>query len=352
METKPTRETPTAAPSATVFAPHNSATAASGNTASSGYAAGSSDSDSGAPEHRLFTESARSHLRWGAIFGGGVAALGIASLLYALGLALGLSWIDPRDAESLRPSGIFSAVWMFVVSLVALFVGGYVAARGAGAARRGYGALHGLVMWGLCVVAGVWLLGNVASAMVRGGAAVGGAAMNTVGRAMPSVAELRDMPGRPGVATDDLLASVNDRLRSTGKPEVTAQQLENATRDVLQRSVRDGTLDRETLMQAITTHTDLSRVDAERIAADTEARFQTARAEVERRLESAGQTALAVAEESSKAFWALFGALLLGMVAAIAGAVVATDRGDGSSRRLTSTPRPVTPRAQPASVYP
>ncbi len=192
--------------------------------------------------------SVSSNLGWGAIFGGGVAALGIASMLYALGLALGLSWIDPQDPSSLRPTGVFSGIWLVVVSLVALFVGGYVAARGAGVTSRGHGALHGLVMWGLSVVAGAWLIGNVASAVVRSGAAVGGAAMSAMGDPMGSVGQLGDLPRQLGVSSDDMLAPVNERLRSAGKPEVTAEQLENATRDVVQRSAREGRLDRETLI--------------------------------------------------------------------------------------------------------
>src|SRR4051812_10731856 len=68
-------------------------------------------------------------LRWGAIFGGAVASLGLAVMLNALGLALGLSWIDPQDPTSIRPSSVFSGIWLVVVSLVALFVGGFVAAR-------------------------------------------------------------------------------------------------------------------------------------------------------------------------------------------------------------------------------
>jgi hypothetical protein len=107
-----------------------------------------------------------SNLRWGAIVGGTVAALGIAALLYSLGLALGLSAIDPDDPGSLRPSSIFTGVWALAVSLVALFVGGFVAARGASALTRMAGALHGLVMWGLTVVAGMWLLGTVVSGLI------------------------------------------------------------------------------------------------------------------------------------------------------------------------------------------
>lgn len=290
-------------------------------------------------------------LEWGAIFGGGVAALGIAAMLYALGLALGLSWIDPQDPSSLRPSGIFSGIWLVVVSLVALFVGGYVAARGAGVMSRGPGALHGLVMWGLSVVASAWLIGNVASAVVRGGAAVGGAAMSAVSGAMPSMGQLSGLPEQLGISSSDVLAPINQRLRSAGEPEVTAQQLENATRDVLQRSAREGRLDREMLTQAIAANTPLSRTDAEQIATGAEARFQAARADMQRRLSSAGETALAAAEDSGKAFWALFGALLLGMAAAIGGAVVGSDESRRSARRHSSRSRPTT-GARHAEAYP
>lgn len=288
------------------------------------------------PRAPLSPYGTSSNLKWGAIFGGGVAALAIASMLYALGLALGLSWIDPNDPGSLRPSGIFSAIWMIVVSLVALFVGGYVAARGAGALSRGPGALHGLVMWGLSVVAGVWLLGNVASAVVRGGAALGGAAMNAVSGPIQSVSQLRALPAHFGMDSEDLLMPINQRLRQQGKPEVTAQQVESATQHVIQRSLRDGQLDRETLVQALAVNTSLSQADAEQLAADAQMRFQTARADVDQRLSNVSRTALEAAEDSSAAFWALFGALLLGLAAAVGGSVVASDRG----RRFTSSTAP------------
>ncbi|MGQ0506432.1 MAG: hypothetical protein ACT4TC_14060 [Myxococcaceae bacterium] len=46
-------------------------------------------------------------LSWGAIFGGAVAALGLRILLYALGVALGLSSINPDNPESAQASGLF-----------------------------------------------------------------------------------------------------------------------------------------------------------------------------------------------------------------------------------------------------
>jgi hypothetical protein len=43
-------------------------------------------------------------------------------------------------------------VWALIAPLIALFVGGWVAARGSSIYTRGQGASHGLVMWGLTTV--------------------------------------------------------------------------------------------------------------------------------------------------------------------------------------------------------
>jgi hypothetical protein len=209
-------------------------------------------------------------------------------------------------------------------------------------------------MWGLTVVAGAWLMGNVASAAIRGGAAVGRAAVGAVGvvgGAVPSAARLRELPEQLGVSASDLLNPVNQRLRAAGKPELTPQQLESATRDVLQRATREGRLDREMLTQALTANTVLSRADVDQVTQIAEERVQAARAEMQRQLASARQAALAAAEESSKAFWALFAALLLGMLAAVGGAIVAGARAQRALLRDSGSVRsPHT--ARPAAVLP
>src|SRR4051812_11214016 len=97
-------------------------------------------------------------LSWSAIFGGTVAALGIWILLYSFGIAIGLSAIDPNQARSLKGSGIFTGLWSLIAPLIALFVGGLVAGRGAGSVTRVGGGTHGLVMWGLTTLAGVFLV--------------------------------------------------------------------------------------------------------------------------------------------------------------------------------------------------
>src|SRR3954462_4683573 len=105
--------------------------------------------DSNYYPRRKFREGPPIKLSWSAIFGGVVAALGIWALLYALGLAMGLSAINPNNPASARPSGIFAGIWGILVPLIALFVGGAIAGRGAGLIHRAGGAIHGLVMWGV-----------------------------------------------------------------------------------------------------------------------------------------------------------------------------------------------------------
>ena len=80
---------------------------------------------------------------WGQSSRAAVSALGLWLLLYAFGLAVGLTAIDPNNPGSLRSSGIFTGVWGLVSPLVALFIGGFVAGRGTGVFRRGEGAMHG-----------------------------------------------------------------------------------------------------------------------------------------------------------------------------------------------------------------
>ena len=258
-------------------------------------------------------------LSWGAIFGGAVAALGVGALLHSLGLALGLTSINPHNLSSLRPSGLFVGIWGLFSSLVALFVGGFVAARGAGALTRPSGVLHGLVMWGLTVVAGVWLLGNIASAAFSGVAQLGKAAGDTVAEVVGDPRQGSEFMGRMGITSQDVIAPINQRLRAQGKPEVTPLQLQMATRDAVQRGLRDGRLDREQLVQSLTSRTALTRPDAEDLANRMQAKFESTKAEAQ-------TAALGAAEKTGKAFWGVFAALFLGLISAIAGAISAGPR--------------------------
>lgn len=112
------------------------------------------------------------HFSWGAIFAGTLAGIGIWIVLYALGLALGFAGV-PTDGGTVRGSGLFNGVWGLVVPLVALFLGSAVAGRSVGPVTRGGGAVHGLVVWSLTAVAGVWLVATLFGSMMGGPITVG-----------------------------------------------------------------------------------------------------------------------------------------------------------------------------------
>ncbi|HEY7373491.1 MAG TPA: hypothetical protein VIF57_15130 [Polyangia bacterium] len=286
----------------------------------------------------------RPRLSWGAIFGGAVSALGLWVLLYAFGLAVGLSSLDPANPHSARASGIFTGVWAIIAPLIALFVGGWVAGRGSSIFTRGQGATHGLVVWGLTTLLGASMVALATSAIVGGAFTVGRAAVGAGGSAVGAAASGSGSAARwLGIDANDLLGPVNQRLRAEGKPTVTAQQLEAGTRDVAQTAIRQGRLDRQTLTAAIVQNTGLSRADAEEIANDVQSRYQGVAAQVQSRLrEAAGKAetgALKAGDATGKAFWGVFGALALGLIAAVAGGAVGAPGVPG--RRL---PRERVPR--------
>jgi len=304
----------------------------------------------------------RPRLSWGAIFGGAVTALGLWILLYAFGLAIGLSSLDPANPHSARSSGIFTGVWAIIAPLIALFVGGWVAGRGSTIVTRGHGATHGLVVWGLTTLLGTSMVALATSAIVGGAFTVGRAAVGAGGSAVGAAASGSGSAARwLGIDANDLLGPVNERLRAEGKPTVTAEQLEAGTRDVAQTAIRQGRLDQQTLVAAIVQNTGLSRADAEEIATNIQARYQGVAAQVQSRLHAAAGKAeagaLKAGDATGKAFWGVFGALLLGLIAAVAGGAVGAPGIPGRRRpreRIAREERVTHPSAvaTPREVHP
>jgi hypothetical protein len=127
------------------------------------------------------------HISWGAVFGGTFVALGIWILLHTLGLAAGLTAIDPESPGSLRGVAIGAGIWSIVAPLIALFAGGWVTSRTAGVIDRTTGALHGAVMWGLTTVAGALLVGMALASVIAAGAHLGRRALRVAAPAAPSL---------------------------------------------------------------------------------------------------------------------------------------------------------------------
>jgi len=301
----------------------------------------------------------RPRMSWGAIIGGMVAALGIGLLLYALGVAIGLSHINPRDLRSLRSSGILTGIWALATPLIALFVGGFVAARWSAAVTRPEGATHGLIVWGLSSAVGAYLVVTALSAVIGGVATVGHAVAQAGGDESATGASVSGGDGSDqsvAIDADEALRPVNERLQAQGRQPVTPADLEAAAVSAAQEAERTGErLDRDMLVNALAQNTGVSRADAQEIADRMEAQFDRAQGGGGQQAQGPDMraTALQAVRASGKAFWGIFAALLLGLIAALVGGATGVPGAfTRRTERLPVAPPVRPPVAPPREVYP
>jgi len=110
------------------------------------------------------------------------------------------------------------------------------------------------------------------------------------------------------------LAPVNARLSQEGKPTVTLDQLETALRDATATSLRQGRFDSEVFATALAGHTALTRQDIDELVGDAKQRLATLG-------DQAAQTTQRVATITGRAFWGVFGIMLLSLLTSVLGAI-------------------------------
>ncbi len=102
-------------------------------------------------------------ISWAAVFGGTLVALATELLFAAFGLFIGFSMSGGGGIST------WSEAWYFVTAFVALFVGGWAAARMADNTYAS-GRMHGAVTWGLTTMStfafAIWLFGSALNAAV------------------------------------------------------------------------------------------------------------------------------------------------------------------------------------------
>lgn len=83
---------------------------------------------------------------WGGVWGGVLVSMGMLVLLGALGIAVGVSTIDPLEAD---PQKVMTAagIWGGVSLLASLFIGGLVATRIGMVFDRATGVFEGMLVW-------------------------------------------------------------------------------------------------------------------------------------------------------------------------------------------------------------
>lgn len=183
---------------------------------------------------RAARRPAFSAIRWGAIIGGLVGGTATYLLLSLLGVAIGLTAVDPQSSEPVGAVPLATGIWTGISMLVGAFVGGYVAGHMSGLSRSMDGMLHGFVSWGATT-----LLYSVLTVSALG--AILGGTFKILSDGMQGAAQVAG-----GAAQTDAGGNVMDQLAGaitgSGQGNVNTQTL-SALKQAMAAGDRDGAID-------------------------------------------------------------------------------------------------------------
>lgn len=245
-------------------------------------------------------ESGGTRVAWGGVWSGFLVGAGVFLLLSILGLAIGVSTAEIGTSQRLDASGLGlgAAIWSGIALLISLFIGGMVATRTGLVFDRAAGFIEGVLVWVLAILAIVYMassgIGFVASSVsgLLGGLTQGASAVATnidvsaltSGDANQIVARLKDPKTVRLVAA--ATGSSRDEARST--------------------------------LNGIAERVNAAHDDPAQALAEARKGLQEVAARAGQRVERA---AAAAQPYASATMWTTLIAMLLALVAAIAGAM-------------------------------
>lgn len=264
----------------------------------------------GSHEHRLpattwfGTEGMK--VSWGGVFAGVLVAMGTSMLLASLGIAIGITAVDPTDTEA-STLGIGAAIWGGLQMLVALFVGGMVATRVGAIFDRTTGFFEGVLVWVVSLILMAYLAGSGIAAVANGAFNVIGGTTQTIGAVVQ---------GQGGAANVSVSGTVDEMAEQLRSPELASRVASitglsvNETRSMLNETATRVAANRDDPVRA-----------AEEARRGVAAVFDRAR-------NSGALSAQAeeIQPEAASTAWLTFLALLLSLAAACAGAMVGRSR--------------------------
>jgi hypothetical protein len=244
-------------------------------------------------------------ISWGGIWAGVLTVLGTLLFLTTLGLAIGVSAADPGNTDA-GTLGIGAAIWSGLALLIALFIGGMAATRLGMVFDRAAGAFEGALVWVLSFVAILWLAGSGVQLVASGISRVFSGVTQTIGSTAGGLAELSTGD------VDQILARLNDPrtantvAMATGMSE---QDVRSSLGEVAQR------------VQA-------ARDNPQQAAAEVRSGMERLMSKAREQLPAAAER---MQEGAAKTAWIAFAAMLLSLIAAVAGAMVGRKR---AARRI------------------
>nr|MBI1231247.1 hypothetical protein [Cytophagales bacterium] len=306
----------------------------------------------------LYDKQPPKGISWGAIFAGTIAALSAMLILNLIGLAIGMWSIEPtEESNPLSGLGTGSIIWWVLSNLIALFAGGFVAARVGASFTTTGGLIHGSMSWALYTLVSAWLLTSVVGSILSGVGSLIGGVLSPAGDVVSEKVGpmIRDQFERLEISLDDVKSEFYALLEDTGKEELDPDYLESQAETTVQQGSDSLTnrpgkaaierifnnaanrfeqsfeeIDEQALVNILVERTDMTEAEARRTVENTVAEFKQAREEFEAFLQDAKQTAIEQGEKIAKtagdAAIYLSIALILGLTAAAFGGVLGVKR--------------------------
>jgi len=108
---------------------------------------------------------------WGAIWAGVFTFVAIWSVFGLLGMAIFASNANPGATAPVTGQSAGIAVWCIILTIIAMYVAGLETGRLAAVSNRHDGLIHGMIMFGLSVVAAI-ILTVLGGALLSGGTGI------------------------------------------------------------------------------------------------------------------------------------------------------------------------------------
>nr|WP_297461420.1 hypothetical protein [uncultured Halomonas sp.] len=295
-------------------------------------------------------------------------------LLALLGTALGFTTVNPQaESNPLAGIPIATAIYTAIAYIIALAIGGYAAARLTSSAWKSAAILHGAAVWALAALLTVAAAVNGVGAAISGTASlvstVSGSAAKAVQAVVPNNVELPDLRNLETLIPDDFMQSLPPEIQqSLQQKNVTLEDIQREGRQIIRQVIsqqeqqrakqavtdtaasiirnpgqaqqqieqlidqlfgQNGLFsqqDRQQAVQLMQNRLGISPEEAEAIIDQVQAALDEAAQTVENTLndiqKQAAQLAGQIADAIAAAAWAAFIIFVLGLLAAIGGAML------------------------------
>ena len=298
----------------------------------------------------------RKGVSWRAIFAGIVTILAVMLVLNLIGLAIGLGTIEPtEESNPLSGLGTGSLIWWIVSCLIAIFLGGYVAARVGVSFSNKSGIIQGIMTWALYTFISAWLLTSAVGSIISGVGNAVGSVLSSTGQAIGNQLGpvIQNQTENLDISLEEAKQEFYSLLEDTNKEQLDPDQIEQSANEVASTARERGqtaaqrpgqidaqieqvfsnaknefegtfeAVDKEALVNILVERTNMSRSEAESTVENYLSQYENLRQQAEQFIqqaeEQAAQTGENVASAAADAALYLAIALILGAIVAALG---------------------------------